>query len=286
MSIHTISTFTGPLERLLRLKSPPKQLHTSGNDLQHLLKKPVVAIVGTRKPTPYGKQVTERLIADLVRHGVVIVSGLAFGVDSIAHRSCLEYGGETIAVLPSSLATIYPASHRTIAARIIEKGCLVSEYIGTGVPRKHQFIDRNRIIAALADAVIIPEAAVRSGSLHTVRFAQELQLPVGAVPGPITSQLSEGTNKLLSEGGAVITSYKDIARLLGVEHDTETLPRKASGANDLESRILQAIDAGIGDVTLMQAALDMPIVALQQHLSLLELKGLLKKDALGHWYLA
>ena len=188
-------------EKLTRLHDAPKALYFAGINPNELLSNPVVAIVGSRKMSPYGRAVTEMLTNDLVRAGVVVISGLALGVDSAAHRAVLASGGITIAVLAGGLDVIYPNSHAALAESIVQTGgTLLSEY-PAGMPAlKHTFIGRNRIIAALSDAVLIPEAAINSGSLHTAAFALDMGIPVLAVPGPITSQLSAGTNQLIKTG--------------------------------------------------------------------------------------
>lgn len=204
--------------RLNQLAQPVKELYFYGNDILKILEKPRVAIVGSRKVTEYGKHVTEMITKDLVKAGVVIISGLALGVDSIAHRSAISNKGKTIAVLPAGLDNIYPASHTNLAKEIIRNnGILLTEYpIGGKSPSKYQFIARNRIIAALADALIITEAAEKSGSLHTANFALELGCDVYAIPGNINNPNSRGTNKLIQNGAIPILESKDILENLGL----------------------------------------------------------------------
>src|SRR5690606_28976050 len=153
-----------------------------------------------------GRAVTYKFASELAARGVVIVSGLALGVDSIAHEACIGSGSKTIAVLPVGLEKIYPTSHTHLAKKISQgNGLLVSEYPSGTDPRRENFIARNRIIAALAEGVLITEAAENSGSLHTARFAIELGLPVLAVPGPINSSTSVGTNNLIKAGAIPVT---------------------------------------------------------------------------------
>ncbi len=160
-----------------------------------------IAIVGTRKPTPYGREVTYQLSYELAKRGVVVISGLALGVDGIAHQAALDAGGTTIAVLPTSIESIHPATHRELARRITENGgALISEY-GAGDPVfKTNFVARNRIVTALSDGILITEAAAKSGSLTTANFALEQGRPVMVVPGNITSPMSMGCNNLLRVG--------------------------------------------------------------------------------------
>ena len=165
----------------------PKSLQTIYNAPTHLFicgkalesHVPHVAIVGSRRPTPYGKLVTEHIAGELAQLGVVIVSGLAFGIDTIAHKAALAQGGRTIAVLPSGIDTIYPASNRHLAWQIAtENGSLITEYPEGHVPRKHDFLARNRLISGLSQAVVIVEAAQRSGTLSTAHHALQ-QTPTG-----------------------------------------------------------------------------------------------------------
>lgn len=208
----------GKLAVLSQLAQPVNNLYYAGNNLLELLDRPCVAIVGSRHPSEYGEQVTRQLVEDLVAAGIVIVSGLALGIDSIAHRAAVDNGGQTVAVLPAGLDNIYPSRHRQLADQIIETGgALVTEYPeGSGPPLKYQFIARNRIIAALADAIVITEAARKSGSLHTADFGLELGIDILALPGNITSPTSGGTNKLIRSGATPVLSSADILELFAI----------------------------------------------------------------------
>ncbi|MCA9324731.1 DNA-processing protein DprA, partial [Candidatus Saccharibacteria bacterium] len=239
----TLSPVSIP-EQLQRLPQPPKQLFVEG-PLEALLSSPCVAIVGSRKVSPYGRQVTELFARTLAERGVVIVSGLAFGIDSIAHRAALEAGGKAIAVLPTPLDRIYPASHRQLAADILERGgALVSEYAPDDDTYRSSFVARNRLIAGLADATLIPEAALKSGSLHTARFTLELGKDVLAVPGNITSPVSEGTNNLIRVGATPITSVGDLLFALNLPVNA---PQKPKGQTPAEQTILDLLAAGVCD---------------------------------------
>lgn len=215
--IKTISRSDLP-DSLKQLHSPPTQLYLKGNE--ELLKKtrPKVGIVGARKFTPYGRQVTSDIATAMARAGVTVVSGLALGVDSIAHKACIDSRGQTIAVLPSGIENIYPASHHLLGRDILGKnGLLISEYEGKHRPTKYNFIERNRIIAALSNVLVVTEAAEASGSLHTAGFALEQGVTVMAVPGNITSPYSYGTNKLIQNGAYPILKPEDILAQLGLD---------------------------------------------------------------------
>lgn len=172
---------------------------------------PTVAVVGSRKPTSYGRAVNARITGELARHGVVIVSGLAIGHDGLAHRACLDAGGTTVAVLGNGLAHIYPQTNRTLAQRIVQAGgALISEYPPEAPVLPHQFLERNRLISALADIVVVIEAGERSGTLNTASHALTQGKEVMAVPGNITSPLSTGCNRLIAQGASPVLTTQDI----------------------------------------------------------------------------
>lgn len=208
---------------------------------------PTVAIVGTRKPTAYGREVAHQLAYELARKGVVVVSGLALGIDAIAHRAALEAGGTTIAVLANSVDTIYPRSHAGLADDILTNGgAVLSEYEPPMPARSYQFLARNRIVSGLSDAVVIIEAAARSGTLSTAAHALDQGKEVFAVPGNITSPLSAGCNALLKQGAHPVTRTEDILEIIAPGHLTSqtVLPL---GDTPLESRIISLIQSGIRD---------------------------------------
>ncbi len=208
--------------RLRQLTDPPALLFCRG-DLG-LLSGPAVTVVGSRRSTEYGRRVAERLAAQMAGRGVVVVSGLALGIDGAAHRGALEFGGDTIAVLGSGVDLIQPSSHRALGHRIAREGLLLSEFLPGEPARGHHFPRRNRILAALGAAVVVVEAGERSGAFITVEHALDLGRDVYAVPGPVDAPQSRGCNALLQQGAHVVTSAMDFAReldLLGVGHRDE-----------------------------------------------------------------
>lgn len=266
-------------EELLQLHKSPDKLYLRGN--QELLHRhPRVGIVGARKLTPYGREVTTLITSVLARHKVVVVSGLALGIDSIAHRSCLEAQGQTIAVLPSGIEAIYPANHAGLAQQIVKQnGLLVSEYPDKSAPMKHQFIERNRIIAALSDVLIITEAAERSGSLHTARFGLELGKTIMAVPGTITNPYSAGANRLIQSGAMPILSPQDVLDVLGIQPEDKLayLPE-----NEAEASILENLQAGGIQTEELLRTSGLDITVFQTHITMLEIKGVINASA-GYW---
>ena len=198
--------------RLLNLTDPPALLFCRGDP--GLLSAPAVTVVGSRRASPDGRRVAERLAAELSKRRIVVVSGLALGIDGAAHRGALEAGGDTIAVLGSGVDLIQPSSHRTLGRRIARQGLLLSEFLPGEPAQAHHFSRRNRILAALGGAVVVVEAGERSGAFITVEHALDLGRDVYAVPGPVDSLMSRGCNTLLQQGAQVVSSVSDFAREL------------------------------------------------------------------------
>jgi len=198
--------------RLAEVPDAPATLHVRGSlvDADAL----AVAIVGSRRATPYGLEVAETLAADLAARGVTIVSGLARGIDAAAHRGALRVGGRTLAVLGSGVDVIYPPENRRLAAEIMERGALLSQFAPGTPPLPQNFPTRNQVIAALSLAVVVVEAAEKSGSLITARLAAELGREVLAVPGRITAPESRGANRLIQDGAHVAMGWEDVVGVL------------------------------------------------------------------------
>lgn len=268
-------------EKLGRLHDAPKQLFGLGAiDIEALLSRPCVGIVGTRLPTSYGHGVTNNIVAELTRHGVVIVSGLALGTDALAHQACLQAKGQTIAVLPSAVDEIYPRTNLSLGRKVAEQGILISEYPEGGSPRRDQFIARNRIIAALSDVLVIPEAAVRSGSLHTANFALEIGIPVMAVPGNITSVYSGGTNKLIAQGARPVLDVSDILNELKID---AKLSDDYVPESEAEAKLLQAMQSGLQDGSRIKEASKLDTQVFLQTLTMLEIKGIVAPLGGDQW---
>jgi len=203
-------------ELLRQIHDPPRALFLRGAGDVNLLARPAVAIVGARACSPYGAQVARMLGRELAAAGLVVVSGLARGVDGEAHRGALEAEGLTVAVLGCGIDRDYPAAHAELGRRIRERGLIVSEYEPGVEPAPWRFPARNRIIAGLAAATVIVEARERSGALITADFALEDGREVFAVPGEITGSLATGTNRLLRQGATPLTSAEDVLELFGL----------------------------------------------------------------------
>lgn len=197
---------------LSQIKDSPQSLYVLGNT--ELLRRKIIAIVGSRECTSYGKKVAEKLAYKLAKQDIVIVSGLAKGIDVYSHIGALKAKGKTIAVLAHGLDMIYPKENREIAKEIIlSGGAIISEYPIGVKPKPEQFVKRNRIISGLSQGVIIVEAKERSGALTTANFALEQGRNLYAVPGSIFSKNSKGTNKLINKGAEMVTEDFDINNL-------------------------------------------------------------------------
>jgi len=250
---------------------------------------PRVAIVGSRRPSPYGEAVAEQLAADLARAGVVVVSGLALGCDAAAHRGALVGGGLTVAVMGTGVDIVYPAAHARLAEEILAAGgALVSQFPNGTEPRRRHFPARNLTMAALSDAVVVVEAVQGSGALITAEAALDLHKEVMAVPGSIFSPLSVGTHALIRDGAGLVQNARDILAVLGIGREVLDDPLAAP------SRLgfgLQPERDGIlfhmSDVLAVTAAelarkLDLPIAEVLGRLTSLELDGAVRRHEAGY----
>lgn len=294
----------------------PKILYFYGKLPENVLKNNIkkrsktVAIVGSRHNTKYGEEIAYKLSYELAKHGVIIVSGLAYGIDSIAHRGCLDAGGVTVAVLGTRIDNIYPKAHRPLAEEILKTGgAIISEYPSIKdqnaplapaefideatnkrrIEQKASFLYRNRLIAGLSDAVVIVEAAEQSGSLNTATHALEQGKDVFAVPGNITSSYSQGCNKLIKQGAFPYTEPDDILRELFPDEYLKKRKNMKSqnllGDTDVETKILQAIATGLRKGDDIMKATNLPPEVFNQAVTLLEIKGRLRSLGLNSWSL-
>ena len=254
---------------LRELHDPPPGLFLRGAGSVDLLAATAVAIVGARACSSYGAQVARLLGRELAAGGLLVVSGLARGVDGEAHRGALEAGGPTVAVLGCGVDRDYPAAHAQLAARMCERGLVVSEYAPGVEPAPWRFPARNRIIAGLAAATVVVEARERSGALITADFALEAGREVFAVPGEITSTLSSGTNALRRLGATPLTEPGDVLEALGVEPREKTGPPLGEAATS----VLTALSSEPSGVDELVGATGMDAAAVATALAELELAG-------------
>ena len=263
----------------------PKKLYFYGKLPENSPKRPkCVAIVGSRRNTKYGEEVAYRAAYDLAKKGVVVVSGLAYGIDSIAHRGALDAGGVTVAVLGTQIDRIYPRDHIGLAKRILEKGAIISEYAPEDeVHHKTSFLDRNRIISGLADVVLVVEANIASGSLNTASHALEQGRDLWAVPGPVTAPLSAGCNRLLKQGANAYTAPEDILNELFPA--VRRRQKMVFGDTPEERDILELVKSGVRDGEEIIERLGMEVSLFNQTVTLMEIKGMLRGLGANKWVL-
>lgn len=267
---------------LLNIPQPPDFLFYVGTPPEQWTDKPKVAIVGSRKVSSYGRSVTEQLAGELSRAGVVIISGLAYGVDAVAHSAALEAGGLTVAVLPTGLDQVYPAGHHNLAKAILSSGgTLLSEYKAGSEVFRLNFIARNRIVSGLSDILLITEAAVNSGTLHTARFALEQGKTVMVVPGNITSPTSVGCNNLIKSGAVPVTSASDIFFALNIAPETAR-NNTFRGAPE-EELIFKLISEGMSSQEELALASKLSSAAVYSSLTALEISGYIRPQGNGRW---
>jgi len=248
-----------------------------------------VAIVGSRRPSPYGEAVAEQLGADLAKAGVVVISGLALGIDAAAHRGALVGGGVTIAVMGTGVDVVYPAGHSSLAEEIIAAGgALVSQFPDGTTPRRHNFPARNWTMAALSDLVVVVEAAEGSGALITAEAALHLHKEVLAVPGSVFSPLSVGTHGLIRDGAGLVQNARDVLAALGATQevlDDPLAPPRSLGFAPPRGR--DGILAHLSDVLALSAAeiarkLQLPVAEVLGRLTSLELDGAVRRHHDGY----
>ena len=248
---------------------------------------PCLAIVGTRRPTVYGRQVTEEIVADLARSSITIISGLARGIDSVAHRTALDAGGKTVAVFGSGLDIVYPGENAKLAQAIAEHGALVSEYPLGVKPKAENFPLRNRIMSGLSLGVLVVEAGERSGALITAQQAMEQNREVFAVPGSILSPASQGTNRLIQEGAKLVRNHTDILEELNLTIVVQQAEIKEfSPANEVESAILKQLGPEPNHIDEICRRSGLTMSEVSSTLAMLELKGIARQVGSMNYVLA
>ena len=272
---------------LRQLSDPPAVLFGAGRDetFAVLREEPAVAVVGTRRASPYGTEVAYALGRGLGASGVPVVSGLALGIDGTAHRGCLDGGGIPVAVVACGPDVIYPRRHRGLHQRVCKTGLVLSELPPGTEPYRWSFPARNRIMAGLARVTLVVEAADPSGSLITADFAKDLGRSVAAVPGRVTSSVAQGTNSLLKEGAAAITGTDDVLDELfgvGVRHAPKVRPAGAAPDDPLLRAVLDAADS-CTSVEAIARTTGRSIAQTRGALGRLEADGFLVRRDLGGW---
>ena len=257
---------------LRHIYAPPPLLYTRGTLLPD---EPMVAIVGTRRATTYGREVARRLAQELARNGVTVVSGLALGIDTEAHKGTLAAGGRTIGVLACGVDRPYPLRNRQLAAKIVDQGALVSDYPPGTAPEARNFPPRTRIISGLSLGVVVVEAGERSGALITCNFAMEQGRDVLAVPGSIFSPTSHGCHNLITEGARLVRNVEDILDELHLtQAAAQQEARRIVLEDPVEAMVLESLSPEPLHVDELGRVCDLSAAAVSSILTLLELKGL------------
>lgn len=235
------------------------------------LTKATIGIIGTRKPTPYGISITKTLIDDLKHYDISIISGLALGVDSLAHKAALQNNLHTTAVVPGDLEHIYPRRHEQLGQGILQNsGALITLQRSLASPMNHHFHERNLLLAAVSDVLIVIEAAKKSGTMITVAHALDFGKPVMAVPGRLYEPMSQGTNHLIAAGARPVITAVDIVNELGIEQQDASVQYSLQ-----EASIIKAIDDGARTLDEVQAVCKLPMSELNKEITDMEIKGML-----------
>jgi DNA processing protein len=275
--VHVLTWEDTDYPPLLReIYGPPPVIYVRGTLLPE--DQWAVAVVGTRRATAYGKQAARILSRDLAQNGVTVVSGLARGIDTEAHRGALEGGGRTIAVMGCGLDRVYPPEHRRLAHTIAEHGALVSDYSLGTPPDGRNFPPRNRIISGLSQGVLVVEAGAKSGALITVDFAVDQGREVFAVPGNMTSRSSAGCNRLIQNGAKMVLSVQDVLEELNMtmlEQQAEV--RAVVPDNKTEARLLELVSDQPLHIDEICRQSELPIHEVSGALTMMELKGLVRQ---------
>lgn len=270
---------------LRQIEAPPPLLYVRGSLVEG--DRWAVAVVGTRNATPYGREVAAKLSGDLAAAGVTVVSGLALGIDAVAHRVALEHNGRTIAVLGSGVGAVYPSQHQGLAERICERGALISEYAPTAAPLGGNFPARNRLISGLSLGTLVVEAGERSGALITVQFALEQGREVFAVPGSILSRASDGPNQLIVEGATPVRGVEGILAQLNLSHAAAQREVAAVVAETpAEAALLPLLSGEPTHIDSLGRDSGLLAHEVSATLGLMELKGMVRQVGAMHYVLA
>ncbi len=264
-------------EHLKQIKDPPILIYVKASDLS-IFEKPCVAVVGSRKCTAYGAGIAHSLASELAERGVVIVSGLAYGIDAEAHKGALEAGGCSIAVLGCGANVIYPKGNKKLFWELASNGAVVSEFPLDTKPLQYNFPYRNRLISGLSVATVVVEAEEKSGSLITAGFAIEQGRDVFAVPGNITSRFSKGTNKLIKDGAFPLTSIEDVFTVKELAYLSEPTESLFPEFTEDEKGILNAIENNPLSLDEISEATNLNPTELLRIITMLEYKRAVKRE--------
>lgn len=262
----------------------PKMLYYYGKLPKNRV--PTVGIVGSRRNTRYGEEVAYKLAFEVAKRGGIVVSGLAYGIDSIAHKGAVDAGGITIGILGTEIENIYPKAHINLARKIIDlNGAIMSEWREGDelYPGKTSFLMRNRLISGLSDVVVVVEAATKSGSLNTAMHALEQNKKLFAVPGNITNPYSQGCNMLIKEGAEPYTKPDDVLDLLFPKPKKKNKQLTIFGDNENETKILKLLYEGVSDGSEIVEKSDISVEDFNQTITILEIKGRVRSLGANQW---
>ncbi len=269
---------------LKSVKDAPKKLYYKGKWDEKIFEN-CLAVVGSRRLTNYGKRAGQQLVSEIAAAGVTIVSGFMYGGDAVAHKAALDVGGKTIAVMPCGIDRVHPAYQEDLYNEILNKdGLIISEYEGNMMPTLWTYPRRNRIVAGLSKAVLVLEASLESGTLITADLAKKFNRKIFAIPGPITSEVSQGTLKLIKEGAEVVTCAKDVLDYYRVNSDfplrfTQQFHNLSSLALDsLEEKIINELKIEASETDDLARKLKVSVAELGGKLSLMQIKGQIQQE--------
>ncbi len=275
-------------KKLKEISNPPEQIYANGN--LDILNNKSIAVVGSRNMSSYGEKITKQIVRDLALSGLCIVSGMAVGIDAVAHRTCLENGGKTIAVLGSGLKRIFPPENKDLYKKIVQNdGCVISEYEADASAQKRFFVQRNRIVSGLADATLVIEATYRSGTSITAKYALAQGKKLFCIPNSIGNKNSAGILNWIKRGAKVVTCAEDILKELNMDsiiNEENEAKRQHKRMEEIEQACLEGIEEDavkiyeyikenkVANIECISKELEVPIEECNYYLSMLELKGL------------
>jgi len=268
---------------LKEIKNPPKRLYYRGNWDEDIFEN-CLAVVGSRRMTSYGRRIAEKMVRDIASAGITIVSGFMYGIDATSHRASLDGGGRTIAVMPCGVNIVHPEYQGELYDDILKnKGLIISEFEKDFPPDIWTYPKRNRIVAGLSKSTFVVEAALKSGSLITAGFAKKYKRRIFALPGPTSSNVSEGTNRLIKDGASIVTCAQDILDFYDIKKsDSNNLNfQKAEG---LEKKILEILKREPMEIDALSRMFEIPSSKIGTILSLMTMKGLISQE--GRKYIA
>ncbi len=264
-------------------KEAPEKLYYKGDWSEDIFEN-CLAVVGSRHLTSYGRKMTEQLVTEIAAANVTIVSGFMYGGDEAAHKAAVEAGGRTIAVMPCGIDIIHPEYQEELYNKILEnKGLIISEFEGKFPPANWTYPRRNRIVAGLSKAVLIIEAGLNSGSLITADYAKKFGRKIFAVPGPVTSEVSKGTIKLIKEGAGVATEAGDILKHYNISLAKSNLAKPSLNIGKVEEEIINQLKREPMGADVLARELGMSAAKIGTTLSLMQLKGFIEQEG-GKYY--